>query len=143
MSYIFYNQGKKYYNLFISHSWKYADQYDRLVALLDAKDNFDFKNYSIPMDDPINDTDSDKELKEAIRNHISPASCVIVLAGVYATYSKWINIEIELAQEMGKKILAVKIRGNVEVSTVVSDAADEIVNWNTDSIVEAIRRLCD
>ena len=36
------------YNLFISHSWTYSDAYEKLVALLDAKPNFDYKNYSVP-----------------------------------------------------------------------------------------------
>lgn len=30
------------YNLFISHSWAYSDQYDRLVSLLNAAPNFDY-----------------------------------------------------------------------------------------------------
>ena len=69
---------------------------------------------------------------------------VVVMAGVYATYSKWINIEIDIATDgfsTPKPILAVRPRGNTVISSVVRDAADEIVNWNTESIVAAIRRL--
>ena len=69
---------------------------------------------------------------------------VLIVAGVYASYSKWIKIEIDLAQngfEKSKPILAIKPRENTNLSTVVKDAADEIVNWNSDSIVAAIRRL--
>ncbi len=47
------------------------------------------------------------------------ASCVLILAGVYSTYSKWINIEIELANEMGKKIIAIEPWGSERTSTVV------------------------
>ena len=32
------------YNLFISHSWTYSDAYEKLVALLDAKPYFSYKN---------------------------------------------------------------------------------------------------
>ena len=70
---------------------------------------------------------------------MKPASCVIILAGVYSTYSKWINIEIELARKMGKKIIAVEPWGSERTSTVAKNAADEIVRWNSDSIVRAIR----
>ena len=69
---------------------------------------------------------------------------VLILGGVYATYSKWINKEIYLAEEgfsQPKPIIAVRPRGNKRVSLVVKDAADEIVSWNTESIVEAIRAL--
>ena len=70
---------------------------------------------------------------------MQPASCVLILAGVYATYSKWINIEIELAKEMGKRIIAIEPWAAERTSTVVKDAADQIVGWNTSSIVSAIR----
>lgn len=127
------------YNLFISHSWNYSDAYDGLVNLLNAKPYFDYKNYSVPKNDPIHNAPYDYQLKAAIRNQMQPASCVLILAGVYSSYSKWINIEIQLAQEMGKKIIAIEPWGAERTSIVVKNAADEIVKWNTDSIVSAIR----
>lgn len=36
------------YNLFISHSWAYSDQYDRLVSLLNAAPNFDYQDHLRP-----------------------------------------------------------------------------------------------
>lgn len=127
------------YNLFISHSWTYSDQYQRLINLLDSKYGFNYRNYSVPKDDPIHNAESDYLLRQAIERQMKPASCVIILAGVYSTYSKWINIEIELAREMGKKIIAVEPWGSERTSAVVKNAADEIVRWNSDSIVRAIR----
>ena len=67
------------------------------------------------------------------------ASCVLILAGKYATFSKWIKIEIELAKELNKTIFAVKPFANTQISSVVQETADKIVNWNTNSIVSAIR----
>ena len=58
---------------------------------------------------------------------------------MYSTYSKWINIEIQLAKEMGKKIIAIEPWGAERTSTVVKQAADITVGWNTSSIVKAIR----
>lgn len=127
------------YNLFISHSWTYSDAYDRLVGLLDAKPYFRYKNYSVPKNDPIHNATYDYQLKAAIRNQMQHASCVLILAGVYSTYSKWINIEIELAKEMGKKIIAIEPWGSERTSSVVKNAANKTVKWNTDSIVDAIR----
>lgn len=127
------------YNLFISHLWAYSDQYDRLVSLLNAAPNFDYRNYSVPKDDPIHNAPYQYQLKEAIRRQMQPASCVIILAGVYSTYSKWINIEIELAQSMNKKIIAVEPWGASRTSAIVKNAANETVGWNTSSIVRAIR----
>ena len=130
------------YNLFISHSWTYSDAYDKLVNLLNNKSYFTYKNYSVPKNDPIHNAPYDYQLKEAIRRQMQPSSCVLILAGVYSTYSKWINIEIQLAQSMGKKIIAIEPWGSSKTSTIVKNAAHRIVGWNTDSIVGAIRDLC-
>lgn len=70
---------------------------------------------------------------------MQPASCVLIMAGVYSTYSKWINIEIELAKSMNKKIIAIESWESERTSSVVKTATDKIVKWNTDSIVSAIR----
>ena len=130
------------YNLFISHSWAYSDQYDRLVALLNSNPYFSYKNYSVPKNDPIHNAPYEYQLKAAIRQQMAPASCVIILAGVYSTYSKWINIEIDLAKEMGKKIIAVEPWGSIHTSTKVKYAADKCVGWNSSSVIGAIREIC-
>lgn len=127
------------YNLFVSHSWSYEDQYNNLIKLLKSKNGFEFRDYSVPKNDPIHYASNIQQLKVAIRNQIQHANYVLILAGVYSTYSKWINIEIDLAQELGKKIIAIEPWGSERTSKVVKDAADIIVKWNTDSIVEAIR----
>ena len=127
------------YNLFISHSWTYGDAYDRLVDMLNAKPYFSYKNYSVPKYDPIHNVSNDYQLKEAIRRQMQPASCILILAEVYSTYSKWINIEIELAQSMGKKIIAIEPWGAERTSSKVKSTAHSIVRWNTDSIINAIR----
>lgn len=127
------------YNLFISHSWTYSDAYEKLVNLLDADPYFTYKNYSVPKNDPIHNATYDYQLKAAIRNQMQHASCVLILVGVYSTYSKWINIEIQLAQEMGKKIIAIEPWGAEKTSIKVKNSANTIVKWQTSSIVKAIR----
>lgn len=127
------------YNLFISHSWTYSEAYDRLVEMLNDAPGFSYKNYSVPKDDPIHNATYDYQLRAAIRNQMRHASCILILAGVYSTYSKWINIEIQLAQEMGKRIIAIEPWGASRTSAVVKNAADIVVSWNTISIVRGIR----
>ena len=131
----------KTYNLFISHSWTYSNAYNNLTSMLDEAKYFDYKNYSVPKDDPIHNASNSKELYEAIKNQVKYAHVVIILAGVYSSYSKWIDKEIEIAQNMGKPILAVEPWGSEKTSSKVKNAADRIVKWNTDSIVTAIREL--
>lgn len=127
------------YDLFISHSWAYSPQYDNLVSLLNNAPYFSYKNYSVPKNDPIHNAPNSSALREAISTQISSASCVIILAGVYSTYSKWINIEIDIAKQLGKRIIAVEYWGSERTSQIVKNAADIVVKWNTNSIITAIR----
>ena len=132
------------YNLFVSHSWAYGDAYDRLLSLLESKPRFYFKNYSVPRDNPIHNTSSASDLRAAIKLQMQPTNVILILAGVYATYSKWINEEIRLAKEgfsYPKSIIAIEPWGSEQTSAIVKQSANEIVKWNTDSIVGAIRRV--
>lgn len=131
------------YNLFICHSWRYGNQYDRLKNLLD-KSGLSYRDYSVPRDDPILNARSTRQLREAIKNQLRYASVVVVLAGVYASHSKWIDIEIGLAESSfasAKPIIAIKPRGSERTSTRVKEAADRTVGWSTKSIVRAIKEL--
>jgi len=127
------------YNLFISHSWAYGDAYEKLTKMLKAKPYFDYKDYSVPKNDPIHNAANSYQLKEAIRRQMQPASCVLIMAGVYSTYSKWINVEIELVKSMNKKIIVIEPWGSERTSTIVKNAASVVAKWNTDSIVSTIR----
>ncbi|VEN74028.1 Molecular chaperone Tir [Candidatus Desulfarcum epimagneticum] len=134
----------KTYNLFISHSWAYGSNYDRLIELIDNRTYFDFKDYSVPKNDPIHNAPTDKALREAIQRQMSPCQVIIILAGVYATYSKWIKKEIDLAKSgfvSPKSVLAIQPWGAEKTSTVVKDNADLIVGWNTESIIKGIRQI--
>lgn len=132
------------YNLFISHSWTYSDAYERVCKMLDSQvtsNGFNYKNYSVPKNDPIHNAPNEIKLEEAIRAQMKSASVVVIMAGVYSTYSKWINIEIKIAKEMGKKILAIEPWDSERTSKTVKDAADKIVGWNSISIVNGITNL--
>ena len=128
----------KKYRLFISHSWAYGDAYERIIDFLE-QENISFYDHSVPKDDPVHTNGSDRELEEAIDAKIRGVSCVIILAGVYATYSKWIQKEIEIAKRYNKPIIAVKHWGALRVSDVVRNTANEIVNWQASSIANAIK----
>lgn len=130
------------YHLFISHSWTYRDAYEKLIALLNSKGgHFLYKNYSVPQNDPIHNAPNEKLLYAAIESQIKPTSVVLLLAGVYSSYSKWINKEIEIAKRIEKPIIAIEPWGAERTSVVVKNAADAIVKWQTESIVSAIRDL--
>ena len=128
----------KKYNIFISHSWAYGDAYDKLICMLKAQ-GLDFKDYSVPKNDPLHTNGTDKQLYEAIKAKIAP-----IMAGVYASYSKWIDKEIEISTKEfsnRKKIIAIEPWGAEKTSAKVKKNADKIVRWNSSSIVSAIKEL--
>jgi hypothetical protein len=132
------------YRLFISHSWTYSDAYEKLIGLLDAAPGFAYLNYSVPKDDPIHNAPNAAALRAAIQRQMAPAQVIVVLAGVYATHSKWINEEVALAKQnllFPKPMLAIEPWASERTSAIVKDNADRIVKWNTNSIVTAIRDL--
>ncbi|MBU3668917.1 MAG: molecular chaperone Tir [Candidatus Taylorbacteria bacterium] len=133
----------RHYNIFISHSWAYGDAYDKLIKMLDDDPRFNYKDYSVPKDDPIHDAPNSYALSQAIQNQMRFCDVIIILAGVYSTYSDWINKEIALAKGFTnpKPILAIEPWASEKTSSVVKNNADKIVKWNTSSIVNGIREL--
>lgn len=132
----------KLYRIFISHSWAYSNAYDSLKALLDNDPAFNYVDYSVPRGDPIHTNGTDKQLLEAIKAQMSPCNIILMMAGVYSTYSKWINKEIALAAkgfQNPKPIVGVKPWAQTNLSSVVQNAAVQIVGWRKKSIEDAIR----
>ena len=60
-------------------------------------------------------------------------SCILILAGVYASYSKWIKKEIAIAESYGKIIIAIEPWD--------SDRTSKVVKWQGKSIADAIKEL--
>ena len=128
----------KIYRLFISHSWSYSDNYQKVVEMI-ATQGIQFYDHSVPKNDPIHTNGTDKQLEIAIDAKMKGTSCVIVLAGVYASHSKWMDKEIKIAQLYGKSIIAIEPWGAEKTSKVVKDNAHVIVKWQGSSIANAIR----
>ena len=132
------------YRIFISHAWSYGSDYSRLKRLLDAAPLFRYWNYSAPEDNPLELSRPNApryEIAQKISNKIALAQVVIVISGMYTNYSDWMKYEIDEACRMGKPIIAVRPYGNSVMPTYVYTRATECVNWSTDSIVSAIRRV--
>jgi len=131
------------HNLFISHSWAYSDAYDRLTNLLSSRGYFFYNNHSVPINDPIHTNGTDKQLYDAIYNKMYGCHVVLIIAGVYSSYSKWIDKEIKIAKSdfsTPKPIIAIEPWGSERTSKIVTDIADITVGWNTESIINAIRK---
>ena len=130
----------KTYNIFISHSWKYDDHYQKIVNFLNSDKTFSWRDYSIPLSDPLHTNGTDKDLREAIENKIRYSSIVVLLAGVYSSYSKWIDKEIDIAKKLNTPIVAVKLWGAERSADKAVESATLSVNWQASSIIDAIKK---
>lgn len=128
------------YHIFISHCWDYSEPYDKLVYWINSDSHLknSWYNYSVPLSNPIIVTQK-RELKKKLTNKISLSNVIIILSGMYAAYSEWIDYEIDEAVRMGKYIIGVKPWGQERIPRKIQDNATIIVGWNSSSIIEAIK----
>ena len=132
------------YNIFISHAWKYSEHYNKVVQWLNeaqSEGKFNWKNYSVPSHDPLIDPNTPvgkTKLKAELKEQIRPASKAIILAGMYVSYSDWIDYEIDTSVSFGKYIIGVKPWGQERIPLKVSINSDVLVGWNKDSVINAM-----
>lgn len=127
------------YHIFISHCWDYSSHYDKVVEWINSDDdlNGNWSNYSVTVEKAI-DTKRKKELKEKLTNRISLSNVVIILSGMYAAYSEWIDYEIDEAVRMGKYIIGVMPWGQERIPKKIQDNAT-MVHWQSSSVTTAIK----
>ena len=124
--------------IFISHAWDYNEDYWTIVNWLNNASNFAWSNCSVPSHDGLSDTTT-AGLKRAITRQINPAQVVIIIAGMYAAHSNWIDYEIDEAVRLEKTIIGIRPRGQQRVPTKITDNATKMVNWNSSSLITAVR----
>lgn len=128
----------RWYNLFISHAWAYNESYYRLERMLNDAANFQWHNLSVPEHDGLH-VYTDQQLQQGLANQMHPADAFLIISGMYANHSQWIEYEISYARRIHKPVIAIRPWGSERMPTYIQNHATEIVGWNTDSIVAAIR----
>ncbi|MQY42604.1 nuclease [Epibacterium sp. SM1969] len=131
-------------HVFISHSWTYSAHYNTLANwIFEQKWSFgqaslNFKDYSVPKDDPIHNATNDAQLQAAIFDKIARSHVVVIPVGMYVNRSKWIKKEIKGAQAYRKPILSVNPWGQERKSSIVMSVSSDHSGWNMDPLVGKI-----
>lgn len=128
----------KTYSLFISHSWDYDDTLKNLKDLLDSRGYFPAVYTQVEKDCPIN-SEKAAVVKANITKRLNESDVLLAIAGLYASYSEWMQWEMDKAKELGLNVIGVIPRGQERISKEVSNRSVIDVRWNADSIVTAIR----
>lgn len=132
------------YNVFISHSWKYNDEYNKLIKYIEDRPFLRIRNLSVPIEKPILlnwNFVSNKILHEKLDNKIKLANIFIVFSWMYVNYSKWIEKEIELAKKYNKPILVIKPYWQILIPKYLLESWTSIIWWNYENMVNEIRRI--
>jgi hypothetical protein len=121
--------------IFVSHSYRDADLYHKLIAELRNRSHFNFQDRSVPDITLI----QNGKVKYTIRKRIEQCDVVLVFSRPVATKSQMIQFELNMAKQYSKPIIAIKPLEDKNVSTVVRKYADVLIEWDVEEIVRQIR----
>jgi hypothetical protein len=129
----------KVYKVYVCHSWDHVDDLENLRKLLIQRGYFNIEFREFSPHESIN-SNNDTYIRQRLKNSILNSDIVIGLAGLYSSHSEWIDWELKTSQEHQIPIIGVIPRGQLRISQTVSTRSIVDINWNTESIVEAIRK---
>lgn len=137
---------RKMYDLFITHAWRYHEDWTRLSAMLDQLPGLAWRNFSLPWHDPAMDPNSGvggRFIRDFLETQIIPAHGVILLSGVYAIKSarRWLDFEVELARRHGKPVIGVPALDAAAVPGEVAALCDATVEWDAAAIIAALDEI--
>lgn len=124
-------------NVFVSHYHNDEVNIGKMKDLLG--DDYSIRNYSVTSD-KYNNAKDKEYIKTLLRPLIKQAGTFICLIGPNTHDSEWVNWEIEQALKQGKRIIGVYLWGakDSDIPPALEDAADAMVGWNHDTILDAI-----
>lgn len=133
----------KMYDLFITHAWRYHEDWTKLSEMLDRVPGLSWRNFSLPWHDPAMDPNSEvggKFIRSFLENQIVPVHGVILLAGVYAVKSarRWLDMEVEMARKHNKPVIGVPAIGETTVPDEVAALCDRSTAWDAAAVISAL-----
>ncbi|WP_425405110.1 hypothetical protein [Hwanghaeella sp.] len=96
--------------VFITHAWRFHDDWNRLVRMMEQVPNSPWVNYSVPWYDPairVHSEAGKEKLASMLLAQILPAKFVIFLCGPYSAKSAhvWFDMALDIAEERKKEVL--------------------------------------
>ena len=135
------------YDLFITHAWRYHDDWTRLVALLDQFLDQSWRNFSVPWYDPALDLNSKigkNLIYRRLEQQIIPSCGVILLSSVHENKSArtWVEIEVAMARKHEKRIIGLPAFGRTSMSPEAVVLVDVVSPWDPTRLIAALTRQC-
>ncbi len=124
--------------LFVTHVWEISDDYLRVFEYLESARNFFYRNSGTPDQLPSGDKEAQRE---DLRRQIAPVEVVVGLSSLFDTHQDLLTFQLLFAQASHKPVILMKPFGSQKpVPKVLTDLANEIVEWDERGLVDALRR---
>lgn len=131
------------YDLFITHAWRYHDDWTRLSGLLDQALGSSWRNFSVPWYDPALDPNTEvgrTRIHRWLEQQIAPTHGVILLGSVWEQKSarKWLTLEAELARKYQKRVIGLPAFGTDRLPEEAAALTDVQCPWDPAAIIAAV-----
>jgi hypothetical protein len=125
--------------VYVTHGWEESDDYQRIFEFLESARNFYYRNTAEPEKAPEGGTEP---AREELRRQINGAEVVVALASLGATHPDLLTFQLNYAKASRKPVLGVRFFGiQGTMPKIITDLADDIVDWEERGLADAIRRL--
>jgi hypothetical protein len=125
--------------IFVTHTWHDSDDYARLFEYLESASNFYYRNTSTPDKPPAGDTEA---IREDLRKQINAAEVVIALPALHGEHPDLTIFQMNYGQSQKKPVLLLRYFGSPKaLPKLLTDRADDVVDWEKRGLVDAIKRL--
>lgn len=121
------------------HGWHRDDDYVRLFEYMESADNFFYKACSDP-DARSAEGDGTAARRTLITESLKNAECVLCSAGTWERFNDWARFTVEKARELDLPVVALEHFGPRDMDIRLKGHAEEVVGWDSRSIVDAVRR---
>jgi hypothetical protein len=134
---------ERMYDLFITHAWRYHEDWTRAGELFDRFLGSSWRNFSVPWYDPALDPNTEvgnRLVYRWLEQQIVPTCGVVLLSSVYDNKSarKWVVLEVELARKYQKRIVGLPHFGADAMSPEAAHLVDVQCLWDAKQIIEAL-----
>jgi hypothetical protein len=124
--------------VFVSYYYDEDRHYKNLLVAWAKNKKFDFEFEDVSADTRIR-TDDAATLRRALSRKIGESHALLVLVGAKSHRRKWIRWEIQKARQLGKKIVAIKIKSHFQSpKSLLSCGAVWARSFEFDAVKEAL-----
>lgn len=134
---------RKSYDLFIVHAWRYHDDWNRMVELIDTIPDFKWRNFSLPWYDPSIEPhlpEGKARLDKLLEGQIIPAHCVIYVPAIFESKltGKWRETALDMIRLQGKPVIVVNQTPDALIPEDITPLVRAVTAWDAAELKAAV-----